>query len=198
MSTPEDRIKEENQKKEQDIKRLIELHGLQVNKMTKEEKAEYKHLLAMYEKEILTAPSAFRPQTEHLIYFKEPPLNKTNLTTSDLIKDDLKPMLEDYKRKTGKEPDKTDKGVAFTFKTQNDAVSFFKEQATKGHSFTVYCATRDHCIFSDGNGSIVQGTKAEIDAYRKNPENYKVDEKGALTSKNTPEETDTQQKGLKI
>lgn len=167
-TSEEDKIKEKN------IEKLVNLRK-NIRSLKDEEEKEYKRLLNLYGPEILLNPKI---------------LNKTKKEKYSIDaapKNDREKIIKDYKDKTGKDPVETDQGMALDFNSQEEAISFFKDQAVKQRAFDVYNPEKNHRMYSDGKGVFVQGTKNEVDAYLKNPKDFELDNNGKPT--NNPEAT---------
>ncbi|WED42155.1 hypothetical protein [Legionella cardiaca] len=160
-----------------ELNELKELHHLK--KRNEEEEKRYKALMDAYKDNILANPKILeeaKPQETYQVGKKTP---------------NAQMMLDDYKKKTGKDASVDSEGtMRFEFDSPEDAVAFFQDQAKKGQGFDAYNAAIDHRIYSDGKGTFVQGTKADVDAYLKNPKEFNCGEKGELSRKE-PESTKT-------
>ncbi|CEK09984.1 hypothetical protein [Legionella hackeliae] len=170
MSTPEDKVK-------QDLNRLRELHSLKERDQKIQE--EYQRLYDAYKDQIVKNPNLLKPED------KQNPQEYQIKTTK---KGFAAEILKDYEKATGKKPVETDEGVALAFANQEEAVKFFKGQAKQNRAFDAYCAKEDHRVYSDGKGTFVHGTMADVTAYLKDPKGFKLDESGKLSAKE-PEST---------
>ena len=109
--------------------------------------------------------------------------NQTQPVAPYLAKEgpDLKDVVDAYRKKFGKEPVMEKGGLSLSFDDQKSAVDFFKEQANNGKAFDMRCSDPDHRVYSDGKGNFVQGTNKEVEAYKANPEQFKIGEGGVLS-----------------
>ncbi|KTD08738.1 hypothetical protein [Legionella jamestowniensis] len=174
MSTPEDKVKQI-----QEINRLKELS--KKNYRSLDEEDEYERLFKTHGENILKKKSSSeedKPPQQYQVDTKKKGFNED--------------LLKDYEKETGKKPlEGKEGGVALAFDSREEAVKFFKGQAGKNRAFDAYNTSEDHRMYSDGKGLFVQGKKAEVDAYLKNPKAFDLDkESGKLTAKE-PENTKT-------
>ncbi len=162
-------------KKEADLKKFFELQ--ENNKRSEAQEEEYHRLLAAYGKEIIKNPDMIKGKKQE----------EVNYAIQGIQQDIFKQIIKDYEEKTGRKIEERDGKPCFTFPSQEDAVSFFEDQAKQGRPFQVYCKEKDHCIYSDGT-NFVHGTLKEVEAYKKNPEAFELGEHGALKAKEPQEQ----------
>ncbi|MBP6917759.1 MAG: hypothetical protein KBB94_02440 [Legionellaceae bacterium] len=162
-------------KQQQELEHFTLLH--ENHKRTAEEEEIYKQLLDKYGAQVLKDPSV---------------INK--IKTSDNVDygaqikaDALKSISQDYETETREKVQQIEGRPHFAFSNKEEAITFFAKQAQKGRPFEAYNKSLDHCMYSDGK-NFVQGTKAEVEAYKKNPDNYDIGVQGGLTPKTAPEE----------
>ncbi|MCL9683896.1 hypothetical protein [Legionella maioricensis] len=167
--------------KEASIKLFRELHENKKRNEAQEE--EYRRLLELHGHEIISHPELLKKKKEE----------KTEYAVNPVFAKDIKAIIADYKEKTGKEPEQTEQGVVLAFNKQEDAISFFKEQSSKGRAFDMYCAAKDHRVYSDGKGLFVHGTRKEVGEYLKKPEDFELGKDGKLTKKEEPTDAPSQQ-----
>jgi hypothetical protein len=176
MSASVEVLEQQKRKREEDLKIFIQL---QENKARNEKDEEqYQHLLAEYGKQIIKDPSIIKGMKKDD--------KEVDYVLDKIQKDVLQKIIKDYEEKTGKKIEEKDGRACFTFQSQEDAIAFFKGQAEQGRPFQVYCKEEDHCIYSDGT-NFVHGTLADVVAYKKNADDYKVGPNGAL-EKNAPQQ----------
>ncbi|HAT8180627.1 TPA: hypothetical protein JA361_14515 [Legionella pneumophila] len=161
MESEQDKVKQSN------IKRFKELHHQKERQLQEDE--EYNRLFSQLRNEMIAHPESLKEEVE------------LNYVFSEDAKPDLIELLKDYKEEFGKEPIQHQNGFALSFKSQEEAVNFFKSQSEKGRAFDMYNASIDHRVYSDGKGAFVHGTNAEVTDYLKNKEKYDVGKDGALT-----------------
>ena len=178
MSTSTEVLEQQKKKREEDLKLFIEL---QENKARNEKEEErYQQLLAEYSKQILKDPSIIKGMKKDD--------KEVDYVLDKIQKDVLKKIIKNYEEKTGRTVEEKEGQTIFTFPRKEDAVAFFKEQAEQGRPFQVYSKEKDHCIYSDGT-NFVHGTLADVEAYKKNADNYKVGPDGALENVTPKEQT---------
>lgn len=181
MSTPEDDCARE--KLEADKKAgLKQFLALQVNnKRTADEQVKYQELLKAYGAQVVKNPKLIKEAQQ-----------KEDVDVSYAIagvqKSILEQIIKDYEETPGRKAEQRNGGTVFAFANQEEAVAFFKTQADKGRPFEVNCIEKDHCMYSDGMGVFVHGTKVEVQAYKKNPDAFDLGEDGALKKKEPQEE----------
>ncbi|CEG56074.1 hypothetical protein [Legionella fallonii] len=180
MSTPREDVEQQVRKKEEDLKLFIQLQ--ENTKRTEKEEEEYKLLLAEYGKQIIKDPSIIKGIKKDD--------KEVDYVLDKIQKDVLQKIIKDYEEKTGRKVEEKEGRTCFAFGSQDEAVAFFKEQADQGRPFQVYCKEKDHCIYSDGT-NFVHGTLADVEAYKKNADDYKIGPNGAL-EKNAPQQEQEQ------
>lgn len=169
-------------KKEAELKKFFELQAN--NKKTEQEQEEYNLLLAAYGKDVIKNPDIIKDKKQE----------EVNYVVQGIQNDIFKQIIKDYEEeKPGRKVEEKDGNTIFTFDSQEDAISFFKEQAEKGRPFEVYNPATDHCIYSDGT-NFVHGTLKDVQAYKQNPESFNLGENGALTAKEPQEQETTTMK----
>lgn len=166
---------EENKVQQANIKRFKELHHQKERQQAEQD--EYDRLFNLLRNNVIANPETLKDEGE------------LNYVFSEGAKPDLIELIKDYKEQYGKEPIQQKDGFALTFKSKEEAVEFFKDQAVnKGRAFDMYNKGIDHRVYSDGKGTFVHGTQAEVTDYLKNKENYEVGKDGGLAKKETKEQ----------
>ncbi len=187
MSTPEDDVVRERQEAErkEGLKKFFDLQAM--NKRSKEQEQQYQQLLNQYAKDILKNPNLIKEVTG-----KE----EVKFALEGVRKEILDQMIKDYEKTPGRKIEERDGKPCFTFNSQEEAVSFFEEQAKQGRPFQAYCKEKDHCVYSDGT-NFVHGTLKEVEAYKKNPGAFELGEHGALKAK-APQEEAQQDSAMRL
>lgn len=161
--------------KEKEIAEYQKLMQINAKDRTDEENNRMMQLAMIYQAEI-NSMKALAADEEKYNVTPDPNPAKRN---------DFLDIIKDYNEKYGadlKPSEDPEKPCVLVFKDKEDAINFFREQAQKGRAFQVYNKETNHCIYSDGSGNIVHGTKEEVEQYKENPGGYKVNEDGTFQS----------------
>ncbi|KTD23868.1 Uncharacterised protein [Legionella lansingensis] len=180
-------LEKQQKEKEEALQQFVLLQ--ENRKRNAQEEEAYQKLLAQYGDEIIKNPDLLKTVKK-----EEKEVSYVVQTIHiDLMQREYEKQFESEGRKV----EKTEEGIVFKFKSKEEAVSFFQDQAKKGRAFEVYNANKDvdHCMYSDGKGNFVQGTKAQIAEYKADPEKFKekfdIGEDGALKEKEPKQEFTT-------
>lgn len=167
---------DKDDKKAREMAEYQKLVEIDANQRNEAENIRINQLTQLYAREISKMKLAAQEQQ----YQVNPDMNPAQ-------KNDFLELLKDYNRKYNAKvvlPEDPKKPCYLTFKNQEEAINFFREQAEKGQAFEMYDEEHDHCVYSDGSSKqLVHGTLAEVAAYKENSENYDVGEGGKLISK---------------
>lgn len=121
---------------------------------------------------------------------KQAPVEEQKFTISKTKKNDKEEIDRDYELKFGKAPGKENGGTSYAFKSDQEAVDFFKSQSEKGRSFQVYKRGEDKCMYSDGE-HFVRGTIAQVEEWKKDHKAFNIGENGALEKINPEAKNET-------
>lgn len=81
------------------------------------------------------------------------------LVKNKVKQEDMDKVLADYDARPNATPRTKNELV---FKSMDDALAFFQEQADKGRSFCAHEVGKDFYIYSDGKGKLFTGTQAQL------------------------------------
>lgn len=162
------------EEREANIKRLREL--LHQERKDAEER-EYQDLLQQLQHEIVENPKLLENEDE----------STYTLPEGTKPSKDLDALIKDYES-LGKKPTEVEGRLALSFDNEDDAASFFKEQADKGRSFDFYNKASDHRVYSDGE-TFVQGKFDDVKDYLANKDDYEVGKDGTLTKRDDLQKT---------
>lgn len=95
------------------------------------------------------------------------------------LKETIKPehadlVLKDFDASL-KEGQKPRKGNVLEFASMKEAENFFQDQAQKKRSFICQEQGKDSYFYSDGNGELFKGTKAELTAHLDKQKKFNID-----------------------
>lgn len=107
-------------------------------------------------------------------------------------RDQLKKIVDAYEEKANSSGEKNkvkvgmeneEPVIVFRFENAVSAEAFFRDQATNKIPFDMMFKGQDRRMYSDGTGTMVIGTKQDVDDYIVKKDNFTVDEQGNLQRK---------------